>query len=174
MEAVLSGTEMELAVLLVPGKEDEFEAYFGRTHNQVYRALLAVFRNAEVAEDALADAYAKAWERWDLVRVMENPSAWLARVAVNASISRWRRLRRFVPLESLSLGLYPSSDPSEHGDVFRAVASLPTRQRQVVALRIIAGFSTAETAEILGIAEGTVTAHMSQALCSLRLRLGDR
>jgi RNA polymerase sigma-70 factor (ECF subfamily) len=45
---------------------------------------------------------------------------------------------------------------------------LPARQRQVVALRIFLDLDTAQTAEVLGIAPGTVTAHLTRALTALR------
>jgi RNA polymerase sigma factor (sigma-70 family) len=45
---------------------------------------------------------------------------------------------------------------------------LPARQRQVVALRIFLDLDTAHTAEVLGIAPGTVTAHLTRALTALR------
>jgi len=56
-------------------------------------------------------------------------------------------------------------------DVLRAVRELPDRQRMVVALRILLELSTEETAAQLGIAPGTVTAHLHRALSSLRVRL---
>ena len=52
-----------------------------------------------------------------------------------------------------------------------AVGELPPRQREVVTLRIIEGMSTRETAEIMGCAEGTVKASLSQAIGKLRDRL---
>jgi RNA polymerase sigma-70 factor (ECF subfamily) len=49
-----------------------------------------------------------------------------------------------------------------------ALARLPERQRQVIALRIFLDLDTAATAQVLGIAPGTVTAHLSRALSALR------
>jgi DNA-directed RNA polymerase specialized sigma24 family protein len=48
---------------------------------------------------------------------------------------------------------------------------LPARQRQVVALRIFLDLDTAQTAEVLGIAPGTVTAHLARALAALRTEI---
>lgn len=48
------------------------------------------------------------------------------------------------------------------------MAGLPQRQRQVVALRIFLDLDTAATADVLGIAEGTVTAHLHRAMTALR------
>jgi DNA-directed RNA polymerase specialized sigma24 family protein len=49
-----------------------------------------------------------------------------------------------------------------------ALLRLPLRQRQVVALRIFLDLDTAQTAQVLGIAPGTVTAHMARATAALR------
>ena len=51
---------------------------------------------------------------------------------------------------------------------------LPARQREVVALRLILDLDTAHTAEVLGIAPGTVMAHMGRAMAALRLDLQPR
>lgn len=48
---------------------------------------------------------------------------------------------------------------------------LPRRQREVIALRILLDLSTERTAELLGIAQGTVGAHLSKALARLEREL---
>lgn len=151
-------------------RELEFSGCFEATHEAVFRALLAICRDRQTAEDCLGDAYLKAWERWDQVRLLDNPTGWLVRVAVNSSISLWRRLRRSSRVAS-PLSDVTSEGPTDRLDTLAAVGALPTRQRQVIALRLLVGFNTKETASILGIAEGTVTAHMSAALAALRRRL---
>ena len=57
--------------------------------------------------------------------------------------------------------------------LFATVLRLPERQRQVVALRLLLDLSTADTAHALDIASGTVTAHLSRALSSLRSELHE-
>jgi RNA polymerase sigma factor (sigma-70 family) len=57
--------------------------------------------------------------------------------------------------------------------VREAVRSLPDRQRAAVELRFFADQSEADTAETMGCAEGTVSAHTHKALKSLRAALGD-
>jgi RNA polymerase sigma-70 factor (ECF subfamily) len=52
-----------------------------------------------------------------------------------------------------------------------ALMTLPTRQRQVIALRIFLDLDSRATARTLGIAEGTVTAHLARATKTLRARL---
>lgn len=149
-----------------------FEAFFTATYKDVFRAVVLVTRDREAAEDAVANAYLKALERWDVVAVHARPIAWIVRVALNDSVSAWRRLRNIVPFPTGSAALAAFIAPAGRDpDLIRAVASLPLRQRQVVALRLLVGLDTEETAAALGIASGTVTAHLHRALGSLRERL---
>jgi RNA polymerase sigma-70 factor (ECF subfamily) len=53
----------------------------------------------------------------------------------------------------------------------RTLAALPRRQREVVALRVFLDLDTRETARVLGIAQGTVTAHLARAIAALRAEL---
>jgi RNA polymerase sigma-70 factor (ECF subfamily) len=56
-------------------------------------------------------------------------------------------------------------------EIMAALAGLPERQRQVIALRIFVDMDTAGTAQTLGIAPGTVTAHLARAIAALRTQL---
>jgi RNA polymerase sigma-70 factor (ECF subfamily) len=95
----------------------------------------------------------------------------VVRTALNLSVSSWRRHRRELPLmghDAPACGLDSGLVDTELTAVLQR---LPARQRQVVALRIFLDLDTAQTAEVLGIAPGTVTAHMSRALMALRTEL---
>ena len=66
----------------------------------------------------------------------------------------------------------PPDEPLEPA-IVRELRRLPERQRQVVALRFLCDLSTDQTAEILGIAPGTVTAHVHRSLATLRTALAS-
>jgi DNA-directed RNA polymerase specialized sigma24 family protein len=85
-------------------------------------------------------------------------------------VAWWRRRRREVPLpESIpDQGDEYGLDSPVDRTVMAALLHLPLRQRQVVALRIFLDLDTAGTAETLGIAPGTVTAHLARAIAALR------
>jgi DNA-directed RNA polymerase specialized sigma24 family protein len=81
--------------------------------------------------------------------------------------------RREIPLpDPGTLASLPAADGA--GDdpvdprVMAALLRLPARQRQVVALRLFLDLDTGRTAEVLGIAPGTVTAHLARAIAALR------
>jgi RNA polymerase sigma factor (sigma-70 family) len=149
---------------------DDFAEFFVATRDSVFRALLAATGNRDAAEDAMAEAYARAYTRWSTVGRHPRPIAWVLRTALNAHRSSWRRRRREVlaadPPEPVTEELveYRGTDSG----VRQAVWSLPTRQREVVALRLVADLSAEETAGLLGLAPATVHVHLHRALEALR------
>lgn len=143
---------------------NDFEGFYLSTKDGVFRAVLAAGANRAGAEDAVAEAYARACAHWGSVRSHPNPRAWVLRTAFNWQRSWWRRTRREV------LGAIPdrpaASQPTN--DLKHLVLTLPRRQREVVALRLLADLSAEQTAGILGIATGTVHVHLHRAIATLR------
>jgi RNA polymerase sigma factor (sigma-70 family) len=151
---------------------DDFESFYRATRDRCFRALVATVRDAEEADDLLAEAYTRALSRWDSVSMAPVPVAWVMRTALNLHRDRWRRLVRARRLRrpDPSPGSTVEADPK----VLEALWALPERQRQVVALRVLAELDTKETATTLGIAPGTVTVHLHRGLVALREKLGVR
>ena len=141
---------------------------------RVYRAMLVKTRNRMHAEDALATAFARAWEHWpELARLEESQAiAWVITAARNAYIDGRRQWEDRVGSAPPEL---PGPEPSCSMDpkLWAAVLALPDRQREVVGLRDLARLSSRETADVLGISPGAVTAHLCFAHKSLREKLGD-
>lgn len=148
-----------------------FSTFYRETRDRVFRTVLLATRSPERAEDAVQEAYTRALTAWDDVSAHRNPTAWVARVALNQAISWWRIRRRELsaPPERAAA---PDERPIDEA-IVRLVWALPRRQRQVVALRILLDQSTEETARILGLQQGTVKAHLHRALGTLRLALTD-
>ena len=132
--------------------------------------------NRFLAEELAQEALARAVADWSKVSQMRNPQGWVYKTALNLSFSRFRRIqaeRRAVkrmharPVASVQLEL---SDAV----VFRELLqSLSRRQREVVGLRFGIDLSVEDTAEILGITQGTVKTLTHRALERLRGALSD-
>jgi RNA polymerase sigma-70 factor (sigma-E family) len=148
---------------------DEFAAFYAADKDRCLRAAIAGGMRRDQAEDAVAEAFARAWARWRTVRSHRSPAAWVVRTAVNADISWWRKRRREVFSESTPNATYVQPEGSM--DLTTAIRGLPRRQREVVVLRYLLDLDTAATADELGIATGTVTAHLHHALAALREQL---
>jgi RNA polymerase sigma factor (sigma-70 family) len=148
----------------------DFAAFYASAKDDCFRAVLAsTGGDRHATEDLVAEAFARAWASWRKVSQHPQPRAWVVRTALNTRVSWWRRQRREValgPADGASLA-GPDASPVDR-ELLTAVLRLPARQRQVVALRLFLDLDTARTAEVLGIAPGTVTAHMTRALAALR------
>lgn len=134
-------------------------------------AVALVAGDRHVAEEAVQEALARAWSRLDRGQRIESLPDWIAVVAFNLARSHWRR----VLAERLAYRKLPTTNrvmPDEEGlDLEQALAELPRRQREVAVLRYLIGSSTRETAELLGISEGTVKNSLSKARDALAQRL---
>jgi RNA polymerase sigma-70 factor (ECF subfamily) len=151
---------------------DDFEVFYSARKDAVLRAVLAVTGDWARAEDAVAEAFTKAYADWDRVRRHANPTAWVIRVALNSHRSWWRRTRRELPGAPPDRPLPGPAQDSGLDDQLRAlVTQLPDRQRTVLALRVLADLSAEEIGELLGIAPATVHVHLHRAVGTLRARL---
>jgi RNA polymerase sigma-70 factor (sigma-E family) len=149
----------------------EFEEFYDANRDACLRAVLASTADQRVAEDLVAEAFARAWMCWPKVRRHPAPRAWVVRTALNTGVSRWRKQRREQPLADEDIATPETGSDSLENSVLAALRQLPQRQREVVALRVFLDLDTAETAAALGVAPGTVTAHLSRAIATLRHEL---
>lgn len=145
---------------------DEFEEFYSTHKDRCLRAAIASGMDRDRAEDAVAEAFARAWSRWRSVRTLDAPAAWVVRTAINANISAWRKRRREVVTDTPIDGAV--SDAGAHPELLDAIRRLPPRQREVVILRYLLDLDTRTTAASLGVAPGTVGAHLHHALATLR------
>jgi RNA polymerase sigma-70 factor (ECF subfamily) len=150
----------------------EFGEFYEDSRRGCLNSVAVVVGDRWLAEDLVAEAYARAFARWSKLAAHPDPRAWVLRTALNLNVSRWRRRRREVRAPDPGGADATSPDATEAtlvSDVISAaVAELPLRQRQVIALRIFVDLDTAQTAQVLGIAEGTVTAHLHRATATLK------
>jgi DNA-directed RNA polymerase specialized sigma24 family protein len=146
----------------------EFAEFYGRSRDDCLRAVLASVGDMQTAEDLVAEAFARALAGWRKVRKHPAPRAWVVRTALNLNVSAWRRRRRELPIDGHDAPAAAGGLGRVDGELMAALRRLPARQREVVALRIFLDLDTARTAEVLGIAPGTVTAHLARAIAALR------
>ena len=158
-------------------RDTEFAAFFAASWPRLFRTTYAVAGDRQRTEDALQTAFAQAWASWPRVAAADDRIAYVRRMAINAALSRHRRpsSRRETVVAVLPETAQPSGeDAFLHGDeTWRAVQTLPPRQRAVVVLRYYEELSEQEIAEVLGCRPGTVKSQASAALGSLRERLGE-
>ena len=126
------------------------------------------------AEDAVQEAFLKAFRKWRSVRSMTKPEAWVLVVAINAERRSWRRGPVVASRDVDGVSVRDHAGPVTTAITVRDVlAQLTVRQRTTVVLRYLADLPLAEIASALGCAEGTVKATLHQALSKLRIELAD-
>jgi RNA polymerase sigma-70 factor (ECF subfamily) len=149
----------------------EFASFYDSNRDACLRAVLASRGDRGVAEDLVSEAFARAWTSWPKVRRHPAPAAWVVRTALNAGVSRWRKHRRERPLPAREVALVIDCSEDVDATLLAALRQLPARQREVVVLRVFLDLDTATTADALGVAPGTVTAHLSRAIATMRKAL---
>ena len=126
------------------------------------------------------EAFARCLERWRERGIPDQPLAYLRRAVVNQAWATRRRetsalryRRRTVAPEAPEGADGAVVADEARSALMRAVRGLPRRQRECVVLRYALGASTAETADALGISQGSVRTHLSRALTALGVELED-
>jgi len=147
--------------------EDAFDALFRRAF-LVARRILA---DAASAEDVAAEACARAYVHWRRIGGQEWREAWVARVATNLALDAVRSRSRLTDAPPVEAGA-EDDDVAVRLALVAALTRLPKRQREVVALRHLAGLSERECAATLDVSAGSVKTHLSRGLAALRSHLG--
>jgi RNA polymerase sigma-70 factor, ECF subfamily len=163
-------SDADLLAAHVAGDRYAFEELFYRHHRQLYRLAQISSRNPEDAADALQDAMLKAHRSAPAFRHDSAVSSWLYRIVVNACFDRLRRYQKH-PTAVLEDAACQVGDPTPRLEtaivVERALMRLPVEQRAAVVAVDMQGYSVAETARMLGVAEGTVKSRCSRARAKL-------
>jgi RNA polymerase sigma factor (sigma-70 family) len=151
----------------------EFEAWYREEHRALVAWLAVVASDQGLAEDAAAEAFARAFARWDRVREMDSPTGWTYTVALNVVRRQVRRRAVEERLLHRSAARQPPHTETISPEVWAAVAALPLRQRTAIALRYVLDMSQADIADLMGIAPGTVSATLTAARSRLSKVLGE-
>lgn len=144
----------------------DFDAFYAEHRNRLVATLAAAGTDPTVAADSVDEAMARALERWDRIGVHAEPAGWVYVTARNHLRRRFRRHRRRPDQPPLEL-------PPPGGEIWLLVGELPARQREVVALRYLAGLTEPAIAAALGISRGTVNSTLRDAHERLRTQLRE-
>ena len=154
------------------------EALFAKHHGEIYAYLLRMMRDPEVAADMAQDAFIKAYKNYETLEKPENARAWLYQIAHRVALDeiRRRKIIRFFPWTGESHGSAPSAehlvmDTRLSGDMQRALARIPERQRAALMLAELHDLTGLELAAALGVSHVAARALLTRARESLRQAL---
>jgi RNA polymerase sigma-70 factor (ECF subfamily) len=167
---------------ILGGDRDAFGIVL-RRHDERLRSLASKLLGGDRhrMDDAMQEAYVRAFRALPSFRRDANLGSWLYRITYNACIDELRRGRRHPdPVDTAddvwappSAAAGPERTVGAADAAARALAALPDEQRVTVVLVDGEGFDNLTAARILGVAPGTVASRLSRARASMRLALGE-
>ncbi|MFE9956418.1 RNA polymerase sigma factor [Micromonospora sp. NPDC005299] len=153
---------------------DLISELYGGSFRRLVVQLYAVTGDLSEAQEAVQEAFTRALAAPGRFARLDNPEAWLRRVAVNVARSRHRR-RRVLERLLLRIGPPPAvADRSpDHLALLAAMRELPEGQRHALALHYLVDLPVDEVAATLGVSAGTVKSRLSRGRQALAERLRD-
>jgi RNA polymerase sigma-70 factor (ECF subfamily) len=186
-EAELSGDlvsddpDFEIVARVRNGETDAFEELVRKHGRRVYRSLLAIVGSAEEAEDALQDAFLKAFQHLSHFERRSKFSTWLVRIAINTGLQRMRSRKQVDSLDEENEEFRPrniqawTDTPEEFYSreelrrlVEQEVMKLPAKYRVALMLRDLEELSTEEAAAALGLSVPGLKARVLRGRLMLR------
>jgi RNA polymerase sigma-70 factor (ECF subfamily) len=161
--------ELELAIRAATGDEAAFVEILRRYDVGLRRLAFHLLGDRDAMDDALQEAYLKAFGSIARFRGTASPRTWLYRIVHNACLDQLRSQRRQPTPQQLEA---VTPDPTEQSDLrlslADALAALPSEERAAVLLVDAEGLSYDEAAAIIGVAAGTIGSRLSRARAALR------
>ena len=173
--------DFEIVVRVRDGETDAFEELVRKHGRRVYRSLLGILGSAEEAEDALQDAFLKAFLHLPNFEGRSRFSTWLVRIAINTGLQRVRSRKEVDSLDEENEEFRPrniqawSDTPEEFYSreelrrlVEKEVMKLPVKYRLALMLRDLEELSTEEAAVALGLSVPGLKARVLRGRLMLR------
>jgi RNA polymerase sigma-70 factor (ECF subfamily) len=161
--------------------EHSIRLFLATDYPKVVSGMALICGSRAVAEDAVQEALARAWERSERGERIDSLKAWVTTVAMNQMRSGFRRLRAERRARQRSGAGGPGNAPSlpsvsgaeQAADIRRALMALPRRQREATVLRYYLDLDVAEVAHALRVSEGTAKTTLHRARKALAAALGE-
>jgi RNA polymerase sigma factor (sigma-70 family) len=148
--------------------------------NKLFRFALKFLGNEEEAKDIVQEVFIRVWNGRDQMNEVQNWEAWCMRITKNLSLDRIRSLTRkqTQPIDEVFNVRQESLSPHESTEIMESmnridqfIAALPEKQRQVIHLRDVEGYSYNEICEILELDMNQVKVNLFRARTTVREKL---
>lgn len=155
------------------------ETLVERYHERIYVFMRSMGHDRQTSEDLTQETFVQAWRHIGQLREGKALTAWLFRIAGNASRLYWRRHKRPAPVGIDEIepvrdevdSAQRAGDRELFAGLHQAVARLPWKLRQAVVLHYMDQLTIAEAAEAAQVREGTLKSRLNRALEALRREL---
>ena len=139
------------------GNAEEFDNFYAGSSRRVLGQVYVMVGNHAEAEDAVAEAYLRAWDRWGEVRDCESPEAWVRRVAYRIAVSAWRKAtNRLRAHHREANDDHVDAISEDHVALVKALRQISANQRRAIVLHHLVGLSVVEIAAEVGTSANTV------------------
>lgn len=181
-----AGPDAELVALALSGNDGAFAQIMRRYNRLLFRTARSILKNDDDTQEALQEAYLRAWRALATFRADAKLSTWLARIVVNEALGRLRRggaqvlpLNASVDADEETPELQMHANPDQRPDhqamrsqvrrqIEARIDTLPDAFRSVFMLRGVEELSVEEVAAALGIPQATVRSRFFRARAILR------
>lgn len=151
----------------------DFSVWYAAEAPRAVLTLTAALGDHTLAEECVAEAFARAYAQWSKVSDMDSPNGWIYVVALNHARSTQRRTRRERVTDTIPTPP-PISPPESLDPIWDAVGTLAPQARRAIALRYIADLPEADVALAMGVSRGTVATTLHRARQALAERLASQ
>ncbi|MFI5915674.1 SigE family RNA polymerase sigma factor [Dactylosporangium sp. NPDC051541] len=157
-----------------PPRSVVFEEFYAAYFRPLTIQLFAYTGDMATAQDMVQEAFCRALARWKRVSTMDDPAAWVRRVAWNLATSRWRRARTAMQFAQRQREEYAAAPSPDRVALAQALTALPAQQRRAVILHYLADLPINAIARQEGVAEGTVKSWLHRGRAVLAAQLTEK
>lgn len=147
-----------------------FTAHIDAAKKKLYKTAMLYMGSQDAAIDVLDEAVYKAWCARKKLREEAYFDTWITRILINECHNELRRQKRLCPIDELP---ETAAEAFDSLPLKEAIRRLPKDLKDLIILRYFSGFTLAETAQMLGIPQGTAASRQRRALKLLRLELEE-
>jgi RNA polymerase sigma-70 factor (ECF subfamily) len=146
------------------GGELDFDEFYAASFRRLVGQVYAMTGSLAESEDAVQEAYARAWERWSKVREYHAPEAWIRTVAYRITVDSVRKAKNRLIAHhrnDADRGEVPGMSP-DHLALMTALRRIPDEQRRAIVLHYLVGLSVEEICDETSAPSGTVKARLAR------------
>ena len=172
MKPLPDAPDRALARQYLDGSESAFRQLYRRHTPRMRGVVLRLLGDeAREVDDVVQDSWLRACAAMDRFRWESTLSTWLCGIAVHAALEVLRRNAQWLDDTALERVEHGGPAPGDGMDVTTALGALPARQRAVLVLHDIEGYTHDEIAALLGIVPGTSKSQLAHARRAMRCAL---
>lgn len=146
-----------------------FDAFYAASSRRLVGQVFAMTGDLGEAEDAVQEAYIRAWQHWPKIEKYENPEAWVRSVAFKLCVNAWWKAKNRLTAQCRAAARHPYA-PELGPDLLaliRALRALPDKQRRALVLHYFADLTIEQIAAETGVSAGTVKSRLSRGRAAM-------